>query len=112
MVKSVGWLKKLKKIGDTIGKGASWVNNNIVKPMKPLIRNGVNFATSALGVPGVGSIINTALDYGSDLLDSKYGTSSNKKITNISNVVGDYLEDTQRSPSKRKYGQIFQNRLN
>lgn len=112
MVKSAGWLKKLKKVGDLIGKGASWVNNNIVKPMKPLINHGINFASSALGVPGVGAAINSGLDMASNYLDSKYGTNSNKYITDISDNISDRIMDTQRMPSQRKYNSPFGNRLN
>ena len=112
MNKSAGWLKKLKKVTNAIGKGASWVNNNIVKPMKPLINKAINFGASAAGVPMVGTAINAALDYGSDYLDQTYGSSSNKTIMDASKHISDYIEDTQRFPSNRKFNPIFNNRLN
>ena len=52
MVKSAGFLKKLKKIGNVIGKGATWVNKNILKPLNPILDTALDF------VPG-GSIIKT-----------------------------------------------------
>ena len=99
MVKSIGWLKKLKKIGDTIGSGASWINNNIVKPMKPLINQGISFAAGAAGVPMLAPAINSAIDAGSNWLDNKYGTQSNEKYKNIARYGADLLMDSQRLPS-------------
>lgn len=103
MVKSAGFLKKLKKVGNLIGKGASWVNNNIVKPLKPIINQGVSFAAGAAGVPMVGNVINSAIDAGSKWLDDNYGTESNKQIQKITKYGGDILLDTQRSKNDQKY---------
>lgn len=103
MAKSAGFLKKLKKIGNLIGKGASWVNNNIVKPLKPIINQGVSFAAGAAGVPMVGTAINSAIDAGSKWLDDNYGTESNKQIQEITKYGGDILLDTQRSKDDRRY---------
>ena len=107
MVKSAGFLKKLKKVGQLIGKGAGWVNSNIVKPLKPLINQGISFATSAAGLPMVGTAINAALDAGSNWLDSKYGNNSNKQIQDVTRFGADLLLDTQRAPSQKKYGGLW-----
>ena len=107
MVKSAGIFKKLKKVGNLLGKGASWVNNNIVKPMKPLINQGVNFASSALGVPMVGDALNSALDIGSNWLDSNFGSKSNKQIQNAARFGADLLMDTQKPQQNRKYGSLW-----
>ena len=58
-------------------------NNNIVKPMKPLINQGISFAAGAAGVPMLAPAINSAIDAGSNWLDNKYGTQSNEKYKNI-----------------------------
>lgn len=103
MVKSAGIFKKLKKVGNLLGKGASWVNNNIVKPMKPLINQGISFGASALGVPMAGDALNSALDIGSNWLDDKFGSKSNKQIQNAARFGADLLMDTQRSKNDKKY---------
>ena len=99
MAKSAGILKKLKKVGNLLGKGASWINNNIVKPMKPLINQGISFAAGAAGVPMLAPAINSAIDAGSNWLDNKYGTQSNEKYKNIARYGADLLMDSQRLPS-------------
>ena len=103
MVKSAGFLKKLKKIGNLIGKGASWVNNNIVKPLKPIINQGVSFAAGAMGVPMVGTAINSAIDAGSNWLDENFNTPTNKNIQKIVGYGADLALDTQRPQQDRKY---------
>ena len=61
MPKFIGWLKRAKKIKDIIGKGASWVNTNIIKPALPV-------AKKVLEATGYGSIGNI-IEKGSDLVD-------------------------------------------
>lgn len=100
MVKSAGFLKKLKKIGQLVGKGASWVNNNVVKPLNPIIDNALDF------VPG-GNIIKGAKNMASNFLDQQFGTASDKRITNFIDTTGDYFLDTQRAPQERKYGSLW-----
>lgn len=103
MVKSAGFLKKLKKIGQLVGKGAGWVNENIVKPLKPFINQGINFAAGAAGVPMLGTAVNSAIDVGSNWIDSTFGGKSNKHIKDVTRFGSDILLDTQRAPSQKKY---------
>ena len=107
MVKSAGFLKKLKKIGNLIGKGASWVNDNVVKPLKPIINQGVSFAAGAAGVPMLGNAINTAIDAGSNWLDENFGSKPNKQIQDAFKFGADFALDTQRSQQDRKYGSLW-----
>lgn len=100
MVKSAGFLKKLKKIGNVIGQGATWVNKNILKPLNPILDTALDF------VPG-GSIIKTVkngISKGLDFVDDAfYNTKENKQIQNVVNTGADMLLDTQRAPRDRKY---------
>ena len=100
MVKSAGIFKKLKKIGQLVGKGASWVNNNVVKPLNPIIDNALDF------VPG-GNVIKGAKNMASNFLDNQYGTNHDKRVTNFFDTAGDYFLDTQRSPQEKKYGSLW-----
>ena len=95
MVKSAGFLKKLKKIGNLFGKGANWINNNIVKPLNPIIDTALDF------VPG-GGVIKGIKNTASNFLDNQYGTNSDNRITNFVSNAGDYFLDTQRLPSEGK----------
>ena len=98
MVKSAGFLKKLKKVGNLIGKGASWVNNNIVKPLNPIIDTALDF------VPG-GSVIKTAKNFASSAIDNYLPSApSNRNVQNAVRFGTDVLLDTQRSRQDRKYG--------
>ena len=106
MVKSAGFLKRLKKIKDFIGKGASWVNNNIVKPLNPIIDEALDF------VP-YGNVIKNVKNKAGEYLDQRYGTQQDNRITNIVRKGGDCLLDTQRLPSEPKvYSNPFGARLN
>ena len=96
MVKSAGFLKKLKKVGNLFGNGANWINNNIIKPLNPIIDNALDF------VPG-GNVIKGIKNTASNFLDNKYGTNSDNRITNFVSGAGDYFLDSQRSPGERKY---------
>ena len=49
--------KGFKKVGSAFKKAASWVNDKIVKPFKPLIKTAVNSF-----VPGAGAIVDVASD--------------------------------------------------
>lgn len=100
MVKSAGFLKKLKKVGQLIGKGASWVNTNIVKPLRPVI-------DTALDITGLGSVAKPALNMASNWLDNNFGTTQNKQIQDATRFGADFLLDTQRAPSQKKYGGLW-----
>lgn len=101
MGKSVGWLKKLKKVKDVIGDGLSWVNNNIVKPFRPMIDTGLEMA-------GYGTIGKTALDFGSGLID-KIGSKNNAKDT--LEYIGDFILDTQKTPTEKFYSKASAPRM-
>lgn len=100
MAKSAGILKKLKKVGKLIGKGASWVNNNIVKPLRPVIDTALDF------VPG-GKIIEPILDGASNWLDKNFQTTPNRRIKDGVRFGADVLLDTQRSKQDRKYDSLW-----
>lgn len=104
MYKKAGYLKTLKKMKDFFGKGLSWVNNNIIKPLRPTI-------DTALDMTGYGNIGKKVLDYGSQFVDN-LGYKTNNKPGNYIRQGADFLLDTQRSSQDRKYVNPFTNRLN
>lgn len=77
MGKFAGFLKRAKKIGNFLGKGLRWVNDKIIKPLKPKINN-------VLEEHGYGQF-NKAIDFGSDLID--------KHITESGNYNGPSLSE-------------------
>ena len=97
MVKSPGFLKKLKKVGQLVGKGASWVNNNIIKPLNPIIDTALDF------VP-YGSTIKQVKDTATNVID-KYLPSAptDRRVQNAVRFGADLALDTQRSKADRKY---------
>lgn len=99
MVKSAGFLKKMKKIGNIIGQGASWVNNNIVKPLRPIV-------DTALDMTGFGAA-KPILDVGSNWLDEHFGTKSNKQIQDFTKLTADFTLDTQRPSQNKKYDSLW-----
>lgn len=101
MVKFANWLKRAKKIKDIVGKGASWLNTNIVKPALPV-------AKKVLEATGYGSIGNF-IEKGSDLLDNvleKQGYKAKNDIGKYVKFGSEYLYDTQKLPSQRKHSRI------
>ena len=98
MVKSAGFLKKLKKVGQLVGKGVGMVNDNIIKPLRPVIDTGLDM----FGFGGAKKV----LDGASNLIDqfSGYKPSSDDKLKKIIGVGTDFVLDTQRAPSDKKYG--------
>ena len=108
MVKSAGFLKKLKKLGTLIGKGVGWVNENVVKPLRPVIDTGLDML-------GVGTFAKPALNMASNMIDkfSGYQSSpSDERAKQFIGVASDFALDTQRAPKDRKYTNPFLNRLN
>ena len=100
MVKSAGFLKKLKKIGQLVGKGASWVNKNIVKPLNPVIDTALEFVPGGSAIKSVKDAASKGLDY----LDENYfNTPSNQRMQRIVAQGADMMLDTQRSRQDRKY---------
>lgn len=99
MTKSAGFLKKLKKVGQLIGKGAGWINDNVVKPMRPVI-------DTALDMTGFGAA-KPLLDIGSNWLDSNFKSKQNDAIRTGIEFGKDLFLDTQRAPSQKKYGGLW-----
>ena len=98
MVKSAGFLKKLKKVGNLIGKGTSWINNNIVKPLNPVIDTALDF------VPG-GSAIKTVKNFATNAIDNYLPSApTNKRVQDAVRFGADLALDTQRPQQDRKYG--------
>ena len=91
MGKAAGFLKRLKKVKDLIGKGASWVNTNIIKPLDPII-------DTALGmVPGVGGALKLAKDGVQNYLDKNYAVNENKRLTNAVGKFGEMMTSPEYS---------------
>jgi hypothetical protein len=107
MTKSARFLKKLKKVGQLIGKGVGWVNDNIVKPLRPVI-------DTALDMTGYGSVAKPILNAGSSFIDKYSGRTPQQDMRIVGAVqdIADYALDTQRAPAERKYVNPFSNRLN
>lgn len=72
MTKFAGFLRRAKKVGNFLGKGLKWVNENIIKPMKPKIEQ-------TLEDHGYGNV-NKFIDFGSDLVDKHITDSGNVKF--------------------------------
>ena len=103
MVKSAGFLKKLKKLGNLVGKGASWVNKNIIKPLNPVIDTALDFIPYGNVVKGVKNTVTKGLD----ALDNIYQTQDNKRIQNLVATGADVVLDTQRSKQDKKYKYMY-----
>lgn len=97
MSKSAGFLKKLKKVGKLIGKGASWVNNNVIKPLNPIIDTALDF------VP-YGNTIKQVKDIASNVVDEFAPQApTNRRVQDGVRFIADVGLDTQRSRADRKY---------
>ena len=101
MVKSGGYLKKLKNLGKLIGKGANWVNQNIVKPLNPLIDTALDFVPYGNTIKNVKNTVTRGLD----LLDNvdDFRTTPNRNVQRLVDTGSDIFLDTQRSKRDRKY---------
>ena len=100
MAKSAGFLKKLKKIGDMIGKGASWVNKNIIKPLNPVIDTALDFVPGGSAIKTVKNFASKGLDY---LDDNFYNTEEDDTVQQYVKTGADVILDTQRSKKDQKY---------
>ena len=61
--------KGFQKVGRAVVKGAKWVNDNIVKPFKPVVKTVASTVANAF-VPGSGAFISNAVDTVSDGIDN------------------------------------------
>ena len=85
MGKFAGFLKRLKKVKDVIGKGASWINTNIIKPLNPIV-------DTALGmIPGAGPALKLVKDGVQNYLDKNYAVNENKRLTNAVGKFGEMM---------------------
>lgn len=100
MVKSAGFLKKLKKIGNVIGQGATWINKNILKPLNPILDTALDFVPGGGIIKGIKNGVSKGLDF---IDDAFFKTEENKQIQDVVNKGADVLLDTQRAPRDRKY---------
>lgn len=78
MAKFIGWLKRAKQ---KLGKGISWINKNIVKPILPAARS----VLDATGFGTVGKLIEGGSNFLENVLD-KEGYKSKDQI-------GKYVKD-------------------
>lgn len=100
MVKFAGFLKRAKKLGDVIAKGASWVNKNIVKPILPA-------AKTVLEATGFGSVGNV-IEKGSNLLENvleKQGYKAKDDIGKYVKFGSEYLVH-QAMPGSGTFGSV------
>ncbi len=68
--------KGFKKVGKTIKSTAKTINDNVIKPFKPIVKASVAAAGNYF-VPGIGSTIASKVDDFSDGIDA--ATSGNAK---------------------------------
>ena len=101
MVKSAGIFKKLKKIGNLIGKGASWVNQNIIKPLNPIIDTALDFVPGGGAIKTAKNVVSKGLDF---LGDNVYNTQTDNRIGDTVRYGADFLLDTQRDYYYRGVG--------
>lgn len=95
----VGFYKKLKTVASSLGKGLSWVNENIAKPLGGLVKSGMEM----LGAPEwAGKIYDTATN-GISYLSNKLGYQPNNRVGELMEDVVDIGLDTQRSDKEKKY---------
>ena len=100
MGKSAGIFKKLKKIGNLIGNGASWINKNIVKPLNPIIDTALDFIPGGGVIKTAKNVVSKGLDY---LGDNVYNTQTDNRIGDTVRYGADILLDSQRAPRDKKY---------
>ncbi len=73
--------KGFKKVGKAVKSGAKFVNDNVVKPFKPIIKT----AAAAAGnyfVPGMGTVAANAVDEFSDGIDAVTTGNAKKWMSN------------------------------
>ena len=108
MGKAAGLWKKIKQIGKTIGKGfgkaASWVNENIYKPGKNLIKPVFEMIDETGTLNKIADGASKMIDYGND----KFGYTPDDSFGQFTETVGDVILDTQRSNKDKKYKDPFE----
>ena len=95
----IGFHKKLKQIGQALGKGISWVNTNIAKPLQGV----VEVATDVMGGPSIVPKIYNGVTNGIEMLSKKLGYDPDSTIRDSIIEPGkEIFRDTQILPSDRK----------
>ena len=107
MGKGAGFWKKLKdvakKIGGTVAKVVSWGNENIFKPIKPLLEPAVKiFDPSGIGSK-VLNVASQAGDWVSDQYQKQTGYKPNNTVGQFVNAATDIAVDTQRYGKDKQY---------
>lgn len=95
----LGFHKKLKKVGEALGKGISWVNTNIAKPLQGVVETATDLMGGPSWIPKVYNGITNGIEYVSEKLGYKPEETVKEKIVQ---PVKEWFEDTQRLPSERK----------
>ena len=103
--KFAGFLKRVKNVGSKIGSGlkkaGQWLNNNIIQPFKPQIRNLLDTVDPS-GV--VGNVAEYAADqYDQHLEKTGQKKAPNKKVQQAAKIGSDLINIAKES----KYGKAF-----
>ena len=108
MGKAAGIFKKIKAVAKTIGsklgKAASWLNENVLKPAGKVVKPLLNVVDKT----GIGSKIydgvTKVIDYGNDY----YGYTPDDSYANTTEFLTDVALDSQRSKKDKKYKDPFE----
>ena len=107
MGKAAGVWKKIKAFakttGQKIGKAASWLNENVLKPAGKVIKPVIDI----IDPTGLGTKIydgvTKVIDYGNE----HYGYTPDDSFANTTEFIGDVVMDTQRTKEDKKYKDPF-----
>lgn len=117
MGKGAGFWKKIKdvakKIGGTVAKVVSWGNENLFKPIKPLLEPVVKmFDPTGIGSKVI-NIAGQAADWVSDQYKQQTGYTPNNTVGQFVNAGADIAMDTQRYGDDRQYNNFadYANRI-
>ena len=99
----IGFHKKLKQIGQALGKGISWVNTNIAKPLQGV----VEVATDVMGGPSIIPKIYNGVTNGIEYVSKKLGYDPDATVRDTIVEPGkEMFIDTQRLPSERNNNKL------
>lgn len=117
MGKGAGFWKKIKdiakKIGGTVAKVVSWGNENIFKPLKPILQPIIGLFDKT----GIGSTVlnvaGQAMDWVSDQYNQATGYTPNNTVGQLVNAGTDIALDTQRYGNDKQYNNFtdYANRI-
>ena len=95
-----------KRVKELLGTGISWLNKNVVKPLRPVIDTALDMSGFSMAKP----LVNVGSRYIENVVEPRYNVSSR-----ASRYIGDGVDmilDSQRYGKDKKYSAIFGNRLN